>query len=232
MAEVLLAGPEGRIEARYAPADAADAPVAIFLHPHPLHGGTMHNKVVYNLYHALAREGFSCLRFNFRGVGRSEGSYSQGEGELRDATAVLNWLEERHPHARQFVAVGFSFGAWIGMQLLMRRSRIGGFIVVAPPVDRYDFNFLAPCPAPGLVIQGTADTIVSTEAVDEFVDKLSQQRGLVVRYEKIEGADHFFGQSMDDLQALVRDHVHHPLPPRQHGDEAESVEALEVHESL
>ena len=105
----------------------------------------MNNKVVYNLFHAFAQRRFSALRFNFRGVGRSQGGFDNGIGELSDAAAALDWLQTHNPDASRCWIAGFSFGAWIGMQLLMRRPEIKGFISVSPPADKYDFTFLAPC---------------------------------------------------------------------------------------
>src|SRR5690349_23017590 len=131
MPEIILNGPEGRLEGRYQQSATPNAPIALMLHPHPQHGGTMNNKVVYSLYQSFQRQGFSVLRFNFRGVGRSQGKFDRGEGELSDAAAALDWLETRNPNAPQCWIAGFSFGAWIGMQLLMRRPEISGFISVA-----------------------------------------------------------------------------------------------------
>ena len=156
MPEVIFPGPDGRLEGRYHPQKAKDAPIAIILHPHPLYGGTMNNKVVYNLHYAFHRIGFTCLRFNFRGVGRSQGEYDHGIGELSDAAAALDYLQSLNANARGCWVAGFSFGAWIGMQLLMRRPEIAGFVSVAPPANQYDFSFLAPCPSSGLIIGGSA----------------------------------------------------------------------------
>ena len=155
MPEVTINGPEGRIEGRYFHSKTPNAPIALFLHPHPQHGGTMNNKVVYSLYHAFAQRGFSCLRFNFRGVGRSQGTFARGEGEMSDAASALDWLQSNNADAPQCWIAGFSFGAWIGMQLLMRRPEISGFISIAPPANMYDFSFLAPCPASGLISSGS-----------------------------------------------------------------------------
>jgi alpha/beta superfamily hydrolase len=148
-------GPEGRLEGRYHPQKAKDAPIAIILHPHPQFGGTMNNRVVYNLHYAFHEMGFTVLRFNFRGVGRSQGEYDQGVGELSDAASALDYLQSMNPNAKHCWVAGFSFGAWIGMQLLMRRPEITGFISVSPPANMYDFSFLAPCPSSGLIINGT-----------------------------------------------------------------------------
>jgi len=121
MPEVIINGPEGRIEARYQPGREPSSPIAIVLHPNPQHGGTMNNKVVYAVYQTFQKRGYSVLRFNFRGVGRSQGRFDRGEGELSDAASALDWLQAHNPNASACWVAGFSFGAWIGMQLLMRR---------------------------------------------------------------------------------------------------------------
>ena len=133
MPEVIFTGPAGRIEGRYQPAKQKGAPIAIILHPHPQFGGTMNNQIVYNLYYDFAKRGFSVLRFNFRGVGRSQGEFDHGQGELSDAAAALDWAQSMNPDARACWIAGVSFGSWIGMQLLMRRPEIEGFISIAPP---------------------------------------------------------------------------------------------------
>ena len=111
MPEVIMNGPEGRLEGRYHHSKQPNAPIALLLHPHPQHGGTMNNKVVYTLYHAFVRRGYSALRFNFRGVGRSQGVFDRGEGELSDAASALDWLQTYNPNASACWIGGFSFGA-------------------------------------------------------------------------------------------------------------------------
>jgi alpha/beta superfamily hydrolase len=207
MPEVIINGPEGRIEGRYHHCKQPNAPIALLLHPHPQHGGTMNNKVVYSLYHAFVRRGFSALRFNFRGVGRSQGGFDRGEGELSDAAAALDWLQGYNPNASSCWIGGFSFGAWIGMQLLMRRPEIDGFIAIAPPANLYDFSFLAPCPSSGLILQGDHDTIVSLDAAQKLVNKLSHQRDIKIDYRIIKGADHFFQSHMEQLTAHAESYI-------------------------
>jgi uncharacterized protein len=207
MPEITINGPEGRIEARYLAAKVPNAPIALFLHPHPLHGGTMNNKVVYSLYQTFLARGFSCLRFNFRGVGRSQGTFSRGEGEMSDAAAALDWLQANNQDSPQCWIAGFSFGAWIGMQLLMRRPEITGFISVAPPANMYDFSFLAPCPASGLIVQGDKDEIVPADSVQKLIDKLRQQKGVTISHEIVPGANHFFNGRMDELIGHVGSYI-------------------------
>jgi alpha/beta superfamily hydrolase len=199
MPEVIFAGPEGRLEGRYHHSETPRAPIAVILHPHPQHGGTMNNKVVYNLYYVFVKKGFSVLRFNFRGVGRSQGDFDNGQGELSDAASALDWLQSVNPNATSCWVAGFSFGAWIGMQLLMRRPEIEGFISVAPPANMYDFSFLAPCPSSGLILQGTEDDVVPEPSVEKLANKLKMQKNITIDYQLVKGANHFFKDHMENL---------------------------------
>ena len=211
MPELIFPGPDGRLEGRYHPQAKPDAPIAIILHPHPQFGGTMNNRVVYNLHYAFHKIGFTVMRFNFRGVGRSQGEFDQGVGELSDAAAALDYLQAMNPNSKHCWVAGFSFGAWIGMQLLMRRPEITGFISVAPQANLYDFSFLAPCPASGLIINGTSDRVAPPKDTHSLVGKLREQKGITITHEEIEGADHFFRDDeahmtpmIDTVQTYVR----------------------------
>ncbi|MEX0694611.1 MAG: alpha/beta hydrolase [Rhodospirillales bacterium] len=207
MPDVIFNGPEGRLEGRYQHAKRDDAPVALILHPHPQHGGTMNNKVVYSLYHSFSRRGFSTLRFNFRGVGRSQGDFDSGLGELSDAAAALDWMQSHNPNASGCWIAGFSFGAWIAMQLMMRRPEINSFIAVAPPASIHDFSFLAPCPASGLMIHGDSDDIIPEESVAKLADKLGKQKNITIDYNVVKGCDHFFRDHMDTMEKHIEKYL-------------------------
>ena len=202
MPEVMINGPAGRLEARYHHDSASDSPIALILHPHPQFGGTMNNPIVHRLYYMYHERGFSVLRFNVRGVGRSQGYFDNGPGELADAASALDWLQLVKPDARSCWIVGVSFGTWIAMQLLMRRPEIDGFICVAPPANLYDYSFLAPCPSSGLMINGDKDRVVPSTSVGELAGKLKTQRGIKIDHEVVPGANHFF-EGEDKLDALV-----------------------------
>ena len=150
MPEVMISGPEGRLEARYHHSRLPNAPIALLLHPHPLFGGTMNNKVVYSAFRLFRGKNFSTLRLNFRGVGRSQGAFDRGEGELSDAASCLDWLQSYNPNATSCWIVGVSFGSWIGMQLLMRRPEISRFISIAPPADKFRFHLFGAMPDLGI----------------------------------------------------------------------------------
>ena len=192
--------------------------MALVLHAHPQFGGTMNNPMVYELYHRFQKLGCTTVRFNFRGVGRSQGTFDNGAGELSDAAAVLDWMSTLYPNPSHCWVAGISFGAWIGMQLLMRRPEITGFISIAPPANMYDFNFLAPCPASGLFLHGTKDQVVPEADVQKLVDRLSAQKGIKITYQKVEGANHFFdnheGEVVDAVEEYVQRRMDNPDPGR------------------
>jgi len=207
MPEVNISGPCGRLEGRFHPQKNEDAPVALILHPHPKFGGTMNNKVVYNLHYCFFNLGFTCLRFNFRGVGKSEGEFDDGLGELADAASALDFLQASTPNSTACWVIGFSFGSWIGMQLLMRRPEISGFISVSPPANTYDFSFLAPCPSSGLIINGSLDRLVPPSDIKSLSDRLKLQKGIQVAHREIEGADHFFTNFEGEMIKAVNEYL-------------------------
>ena len=220
MPEVIFTGPAGRIEGRYHPGAAKNAPIAIVLHPHPQFGGTMNHQIVYQLYYAFVHRSFSVLRFNFRGVGRSQGGFDHGIGELSDAAAALDWAQTVNPEARSCWIAGFSFGAWIGMQLLMRRPEIEGFISIAPPANLYDFSFLAPCPSSGLIIHGDKDAVVPHRDVTDAGREAQDAKGHRDRAEGRSRRQPFLrrqDRAADDVdQRLSRQAARHQGRPHDH----------------
>ncbi len=202
MPEVIFAGPEGRLEGRFQKGKGDNPPVALVLHPHPLFGGTMNNKVCYELYHMFLNRGFSVLRFNFRGVGRSQGEFDHGQGELADAATALDYIQQTNPNAPFAWVAGFSFGSWIAMQLLMRRPEIVGFICGSTPANLYDFSFLAPCPSSGVVIHGTHDKVCDPEETRAMVERTRTQKGRKVEFTTVPNGDHFFQHNLEDFMAV------------------------------
>ena len=215
MPEVVFTGPAGRIEGRYQPAKQKGAPIALLLHPHPLLGVTIKNNIVYNIFYGFLNRGLSALRFNFRGVGRSQGSFDHGPGELSDAAAALDWAQSINPEARTCWVAGVSFGAWIGMQLLMRRPEIEGFISIAAPANRFDFTFLAPCPSSGLFVHGSEDRVAPHREVTAVIEKVKTQKGIQIEHQLVEGANHFFDGKVEDLMATVDTYLDKRLGKRE-----------------
>jgi alpha/beta superfamily hydrolase len=184
-----------------------EAPVALILHPHPEHGGTMNNKVVYTLYQACAEEGFHVVRFNFRGVGKSTGHFDFGEGELRDGIYVLNWIKESFPKASELWIIGFSFGSWVALQLMKKNPEIKHFICAGVPANVYDFSFVLPFDREGIFIQGTADTIVDPMSVQKLSDKVSRMSSIPIDCFMIEEADHFFTGKLEQLTQITKNYI-------------------------
>ncbi len=208
MTELFFNGPAGRIEARYFPSPNPGAPIALILHPNPQLGGTMNNKVVYTLYQAFAKLGFSVLRFNFRGVGKSQGIFDgDPNNEMADTLAALDWLKRMNPDSINCWVAGYSFGAWIGAQILMRRPDVNGFVAVSPPANVCDFSFLSPCPASGLIIQGEADTVVNPADVQALAERLDACRRVKVNYVEVPEADHLYVGHLKDIFDAVLVHV-------------------------
>ena len=200
MPEVILTGASGRLEGSFSPGKTENAPIALILHPHPKAGGQMNNAVTIQLYRVFMKRGFATLRFNFRGVGKSQGEFDSGIGELADAATALDWLQANNPTASQCWVAGYQFGAWIGMQLLMRRPETDGFISVSPPTNVYDFSFLAPCPASGLILHGSNDAVASPTEVERVVAKLRTQKGITIAYDLVEGANHYWSDHLDEVE--------------------------------
>ncbi len=173
----------------------------------------MNERITQRLYQTFVDRGFATLRFNFRGVGRSQGSFDNGIGELSDAAAALDWVQSIHEEAQVTWVAGVSFGALIGMQLLMRRPEVRGFISVAAPANMYDFSFLAPCPASGIFVQGAADTVVQPSAVQKLVEKLRTQKHITIHHEEIPRANHFFENEIEELMGSVDNYLDFRLDP-------------------
>ena len=213
MAEVIFNGPDGRLEGRYHQSKKPNAPIAIVLHPHPLHGGNMNNRVVFIMFNNFVERGFSVLRFNFRGVGRSQGAFDNGVGELSDAAYAFDWMQQINSNSPFCWIGGYSFGALISMQLMMRRPEIEGFVSISPPAGTEDFSFLAPCPSSGLIIHGDKDTHVPLDAVKKLAQKLDGQKNISVNLSIVKGADHFYKNNMDNLSKEVASYLDNSLPP-------------------
>lgn len=201
-APLFLAGPAGRIEAAL-DAPEADIParplLAIVCHPLPTEGGTMHNKVVTMAARALRESGASTLRFNFRGVGQSEGSFDDGEGELDDLRAVAAWARTEHPEKVLWLG-GFSFGAFVSLRLAVE-LQAAAVISIAPPVGRsWDFSAIDIPTVPWLVVQGDADEVVDPQAVYAWLATLPRQPQLV----RMADTTHFFHRKLIDLRGAIR----------------------------
>ena len=205
--EVFIPGPAGRLEAKYFKNQKEKSPIAIVLQPHPQYGGTMNNRIVMEIFKSFVDNGFSVLRLNFRGVGKSDGTFDNGQGELSDAAAALDWIERENQDFSQCWVSGFSFGSLICMQLIMRRPEVSKFISVSPQPNVYDFTFLAPCPISGQIITGEKDELVSKESILDLNSRLQSQKGIEVRFDEIKNSNHFFKNKEVELNKTINQYI-------------------------
>jgi alpha/beta superfamily hydrolase len=196
---LFLAGPAGRLEALLWTAAVPDPQfVALVCHPHPLYGGTMHNKVVFQTAKALHQRGAAVLRFNFRGVEQSEGVHDRGQGEQDDVRTAIDYLAAEYP-GRPILLAGFSFGSSVGLRVGCGDARVTRVIGLGLPVDNIDMSFLRACEKPKLVIQGGSDQFGARAGIEALFATLSEPKQLVI----VEGADHFFTGQLDEVAAAI-----------------------------
>lgn len=174
--------------------------VALVLHPHPLGGGTMHNKVVFRAAAALNEAGLITLRINFRGVGQSTGQHDEGRGEREDVRAGLDYLSEHYLN-QSITLCGFSFGARVGLDVGIEDARVRYLIGIGTPLDKYDFEFLQACRKPLLLVHGELDEYGNVERVKQMAAEL--EKHTQVRLVVIRGADHFFENHLDELKQAI-----------------------------
>ncbi len=207
---IFLEGPAGRLEATLWTA-SEPALAAVVCHPHPLYGGTMHNKVVFQAAKVLHQRGAAVLRFNFRGVQQSEGAHDRGIGEQADVGAALDYLSAEFP-GKHIVLAGFSFGSWVGLRVGCEDTRVTGLIGLGLPVDNpdVDLSYLRSCAKPKLLIQGGQDQFGLRANVEALFATIQEPKQLVI----VEGADHFFTGHLDAVGAAINDWLDPSLPPR------------------
>jgi alpha/beta superfamily hydrolase len=194
----------GRLEAILKETSTARRGVALVLHPHPLGGGTMHNKVVFRAGLALNDAGLTTLRINFRGVGLSTGTHDEGRGEVEDASAGLDYLSEQYPN-EPITLAGFSFGARVGLEVGIRDARVRDLISIGTPVDKYDFAFLETCRKPVLFVHGMRDEFGQVEHLRSLVARLPLEAH--ARLEIIGNADHFFEGRLDEMKRVITEWI-------------------------
>jgi len=197
---LFIPGPAGRLEAIFKSIDSNDR-VAVVAHPHPAFGGTMHNKVVYRTARALNECGISTYRFNYRGVGLSDGSYDEGRGERDDLRAVLDYVVGKFPD-RKLIVGGFSFGAWVGLDVGCHDNRVTALLGIGTPVRILEINDLSKCEKPKLFVQGKLDEYGPIADIEQWFEGLAEPKKLV----EVDGADHFFDGHLDELMAAIRNY--------------------------
>lgn len=206
----MLPGPAGDLEATSEPGETkGKSPavgIAVICHPHPLHGGTMHNKVVTIIERSLREIGFDTVRFNFRGIGKSAGAFDEGEGESDDLAAVVSWARTVRPGAPLWLA-GFSFGSYVALRNA-KHLDADALITIAPPVGRSDFDAIELPDCPWLVVQGEEDEVVDPQAVFDWVENLDVSPHLV----RMPETSHFFHRRLMDLRGAIKNAMRPYLP--------------------
>ncbi|HEY4490376.1 MAG TPA: alpha/beta fold hydrolase [Acidobacteriota bacterium] len=195
---VVIPGTAGELEGIYSYVSKKVSHLAILCHPHPLYGGTMHNKVVYSMATALNQIGYATVRFNFRGVGRSTGTFNHGIGEQRDVESVIEHFDRLYPDSTKIMA-GFSFGAKVGLMVASRDSRISGVIGIGVTVDVADFSFLIEYEKPKLIVQGSQDQFGSVSALETWFQKLAEPKRLVIVHDAV----HLFDGKLPELKSAI-----------------------------
>ena len=195
---LFLDGPEGRIEAIVKDPAVKTGRTAIVCHPHPLFGGTMHNKVVYRIARTFNEAGFTALRFNFRGVGLSAGKHDSGDGEQQDLSAAINFAERTYPGDDIWLA-GFSFGSAVMLKVGCTDPQASHLVAVGVPTSMYDLARVVQCAKPKLFVQGSQDQFGPADQLRQFVARVSEPKELVI----IDGADHFFEGRLDEMAKAI-----------------------------
>jgi alpha/beta superfamily hydrolase len=196
---IFLEGPAGQLEALlWTTATQNPARVAVVCHPHPLLGGTLHNKVVFQTAKTLHSRGYPVLRFNFRGAGQSAGTHDKGRGEADDVRIAIDYLAQEFP-ATAIIVAGFSFGAWVGLKVGCQDARVQEVIGLGIPVNDSDLNYLKACTKPKLIIQGAKDQFGAKARVESLFDEMPNPKQLMF----IPEADHFFTGKLDQVSAAI-----------------------------
>lgn len=201
----------GQLEAIIKEPSHAALGVALVLHPHPLGGGTMHNKVAFHAARALNEAGLVTLRINFRGVGQSTGQHDEGRGELEDVRAGLQYLQENYPD-KEITLCGFSFGARVGLEVGIPDARVARLISIGTPLDKYDFSFLTNCRKPILFVHGERDEYGDVARLRALVEEVKQrtEAELIV----VPDAGHFFDDHIEDLRSAITTWIREQTQPR------------------
>ncbi len=205
MAEIFVNGFAGRIQCRYLKNDNLDAPIAILAHPNPLAGGTMNNKLIYKIFYALHEIGFSVLRYNSRGVGKSFGSFDNGVGEVADISRLIDHMK-KDTNPLFVLCVGYSFGGRVALELQLRRSDINLVVAIAPDFKNIDQSFSSPLKA--MILQGDCDEVTTLEANNKVIEMINHKTNSDIELNVLPGFGHIFTEEQnDEIVELIKHRV-------------------------
>ena len=205
--DITLSGSNGRIQASYYKSANPKAPIAVIFHDLPKNGGHMNEKVNYTLFYAFLQMGFSVIRFNFRGCGNTVGIFEGGESELIDAATVVDWIQEQNEDASSFWLAGVGFGAWVSMQLLMRRMEVTNYIAVSPQPKGYDFTFFSPAPCDGAIIGAQNDSIILEDSLKSLANSINKQHFGQIKYISVPQAPHNYEGKLKELFSTLISYI-------------------------
>ena len=213
MESVVLQGPEGRVSGYYHNSGATDAPFVLLLPHHPENGGHIGHTLVSTSANAFVNRGFNVFTFDFPGIGRSQGTFSSNEQIINTTASIFDmFAAELKPGVMKWVC-GISFGAWVALQMLMRRPGINSFTAISLPITNYDCNFLSPCPVPGNMIVAEKDALLEKRDAVDFVDRIKEVSGFDLNLQFIKGADHLYTkkQHLKDLEQAIDEGIRNNL---------------------
>ena len=197
--DIILSTLTGDLHASYYKNSNPAAPVAVVFHDIPENNGNMNEKVNYTIFYSFIKNGFSVIRFDFKGCGKSKGIFENGESELIDASTVIDYMQSKHEDASEFWLAGVGFGAWIAMQILMRRTEINNYIAVSPYPKKYDYNFFSTPQCNGAVVGAADDQVIKEDNLKQLVSNLNKSKYGKIKYISIENAKHNYVGKLNEL---------------------------------
>lgn len=212
--EVFFFGSQGRVQCRYYKSNNLNGPAVICLPPDPSQGATMENKIISSIGNVFYDAGFSVLKLNYHGIGRSEGGLKNEKDQINDISMALDWLKVQNPNISYFWICGYSFGSWMASNVMIRRPEIDNFIFIAPLADKYDYTILSPCPASGLLVHAEYDELTKIKSVQKLCDFMNGQNNHIVELEIINETGHLFPDKLEKLKNICLDYINTTLSIR------------------
>ena len=212
--DVYFRGLAGRIEGKYFNHPKRGSPAVLILPPDPRYGGDLNNVIVRKIEEVFIKCEFTVLRINYRGVKHSDGTFNCKEDAIYDASVALDWLQEQNPDASHFWIAGYSFGAWVATNVMMRRPEIETFVLLSPLANKYNYTFLYPCLCPGLIIAGNQDNFTPLEDVEKMVYHMNESALNITTLSVIDGADHLYKDRREQMAQELENYINIKLATR------------------
>lgn len=205
--DLILSNLTGKIQASYYKNNNLNAPIAVVFHDSPTNNGNMNEKVNYTIFYSFLQMGFSVIRFDFRGCGKSNGTFEGGDQELMDASSIVDYIQTQHENASEFWLSGVGFGAWIAMQILMRRVEVTHYIAVSPYTKKYDYSFFSPAPCNGTMIGAALDEIIPEASIKQLCSTINKYGFGQVSYNSVKDAPHNYEGKLHELFKTITKYI-------------------------